>query len=136
MNPGKARGLSPELQTALEPLLAEIESLSERIREYNPTDLAPGPGELSGGGTAETGEGSGTPIALTYLPTLEDAHHFRKSSDVGCYLGLQPGRRNSGQSEPQLHISKEIPIYERCWCRARTPSWGRLERTAICGAGL
>ena len=35
-------------------------------------------------------------------------HRFRKSRDVGCYLGLQPGRRNSGQSEPQMHISKEL----------------------------
>jgi len=35
MNPEKAQGLSPELQAALEPLLAAIESLSERIREYN-----------------------------------------------------------------------------------------------------
>src|ERR1700680_3334924 len=35
MNPEKAEGLSPELQRALEPLLAGIESLSEQIREYN-----------------------------------------------------------------------------------------------------
>ena len=35
MNPEKAEGLSLELQTALQPLLAAIESLSERIREYN-----------------------------------------------------------------------------------------------------
>src|ERR1700675_5069412 len=35
MNPEKAEGLSPELQAALEPLLAALESLSERIREYN-----------------------------------------------------------------------------------------------------
>src|SRR5271157_6105421 len=35
MNPEKADGLSPELQTALRPLLAGIESLSERIRECN-----------------------------------------------------------------------------------------------------
>ena len=35
MNPEKAQGLSPELQTALEPLLNAIESLSERIVEYN-----------------------------------------------------------------------------------------------------
>ena len=35
MNPEKAEGLSPELQAALEPLLNAIESLSERIREYN-----------------------------------------------------------------------------------------------------
>jgi hypothetical protein len=35
VNPDKAEGLSPELQAALEPLLAAIESLSEHIREYN-----------------------------------------------------------------------------------------------------
>ena len=35
LNPEKAQGLSPELQSALEPLLAAIESLSERIHEYN-----------------------------------------------------------------------------------------------------
>jgi transposase len=35
MNPEKAEGLSPELQRALEPLLAAIESVSERIAEYN-----------------------------------------------------------------------------------------------------
>ena len=35
MNPEKAESLSPELQAALEPLLNAIESLSERIVEYN-----------------------------------------------------------------------------------------------------
>jgi transposase len=55
----------------------------------------------------------GTLIALRFLLTLEDPHRFRKSRDVGCYLGLQPGRRNSGQSEPQLHISKEGDPYLR-----------------------
>jgi hypothetical protein len=58
-------------------------------------------------------KGVGTLIALTFLLTLEDAHRFRKSRDVGCYLGLQPGRRNSGQSQPQMHISKEGDPYLR-----------------------
>src|SRR5499433_1937710 len=35
MNPEKAEALSPELQRALEPLLAAIEELSERICQYN-----------------------------------------------------------------------------------------------------
>jgi len=35
MNPEKAEGLSPELQRALEPLLAALESLSEQIAKYN-----------------------------------------------------------------------------------------------------
>ena len=55
----------------------------------------------------------GTLIALTYMLTLEDPHRFGKSRDVGCYLGLQPGRKNSGQSEPQMHISKEGDPYLR-----------------------
>jgi hypothetical protein len=55
----------------------------------------------------------GTLIALTFLLTLEDRHRFAKSRDVGCYVGLQPGRRNSGQSEPQMHISKEGDPYLR-----------------------
>jgi len=55
-------------------------------------------------------KGVGTLIALTFLLTL---HRFGKSRDVGCYLGLQPGRRNSGQSEPQMHISKEGDPYLR-----------------------
>ena len=58
-------------------------------------------------------KGVGTLIALTFLLTLEDPHRFRKSRDVGGYLGLQPGRRNSGQSEPQMHISKEGDPYLR-----------------------
>src|SRR5438045_1771655 len=57
-------------------------------------------------------KGVGTLIALTFL-TLEVPHRFGKSRDVGGYLGLQPGRRNSGQSEPQLHISKEGDPYLR-----------------------
>jgi hypothetical protein len=35
MNPEKAAGLSPELQTALQPLLAAIESVNEPVGEYN-----------------------------------------------------------------------------------------------------
>jgi hypothetical protein len=58
-------------------------------------------------------KGVGTLIGLTFLLTLEDPHRFRKSRDVGCYLGLQPGRRNSGRSEPQMHISKEGDPYLR-----------------------
>jgi transposase len=58
-------------------------------------------------------KGARTLIALTFLLTLEDAQRFRKSRDVGCYLGLQPGGRNSGQSEPQMDISKECDPYLR-----------------------
>src|SRR6266568_2647094 len=58
-------------------------------------------------------KGVGTLIALTYVLTLDDPHRFRRSRDVGCFLGLRPGRRNSGMSQPQLHISKEGGRYLR-----------------------
>jgi transposase len=113
MNAEKAKGLSPELQTALEPLLAGIESLSEQIREYNERIETLAQQSYPQVALLRQVKGVGTLIALTFLLTLEDAHRFGKSRDVGCYLGLQPGRRNSGQSEPQMHISKEGDPYLR-----------------------
>src|ERR1700692_3479834 len=113
MNPEKAEGLSPELQRALEPLLAGIESLSERIAECNERIEKLAQESYPQVARLKQVKGVGTLIALTYLLTLEDAQRFRKSRDVGCYLGLQPGRRNSGQSEPQMHISKEGDPYLR-----------------------
>src|SRR6267143_1151542 len=113
LNPEKAQGLSPELQAALEPLLAAIESLSERIYEYNQQIDKIAKESYPQVARLEQVKGVGTLIALTYLLTLEDPHRFRKSRDVGCYVGLPPGRRNSGQSEPQMHISKEGDPYLR-----------------------
>jgi transposase len=113
MNREKASELPVELRAALEPLLEEIESLSERIREYNDQIKHLAQNSYPQVELLKQIKGVGTLIALTFLLTLEDPHRFRKSRDVGCYLGLQPGRRNSGQSEPQLHISKEGDPYLR-----------------------
>jgi len=107
MNPEKAEGLSPELQAALKPLLTALQALSEQIAEYNQRIEQLAQQSYPQVGLLKQIKGVGTLIALTFLLTLEDPHHFRKSRDVGCYLGLQPGRRNSGQSQPQMHISKE-----------------------------
>ena len=107
VNRDLAMALSPELREALEPLLKEVESLNERIKEYDQRiakmtkELYP---EVE---LLKQVQGVGNLIALTYVLTLGDPHRFRKSRDVGCFLGLRPGRRNSGQSQPQLHISKE-----------------------------
>src|ERR1700758_3668985 len=107
MNPEKAEALSPELQRALEPLLSAIEELSQRISAYNERIEALAEASYPQVKLLQQIKGVGTLIALTFLLTLEDPHRFGRSRDVGGYLGLQPGRRNSGESEPQLHISKE-----------------------------
>ena len=113
LDPEKAEGLSPELQQALQPLLAAIEQLSERICEYNDHIEALAQESYPQVALLKQIKGVGTLIALTFLLTLEDPHRFHKSRDVGGYLGLQPGRRNSGQKEPQMHISKEGDPYLR-----------------------
>src|ERR1700731_4342122 len=113
MNRDSSKGLSQELREALDPLLREIESLNERIAEYNgrieqiAKEVHPEVARL------KQVKGVGTLIALTYVLTLDDPHRFRRSRDAGCFLGLRPGRRNSGNSEPQLHISKEGDRYLR-----------------------
>ena len=108
-----AKGLSQELRDALDPLLAEIESLNARIAEYDRRieqivkEVHPEVALL------RQVKGVGPLISLTFVLTLDDPQRFRRSRDVGCFLGLRPGRRNSGMSEPQLHISKEGDRYLR-----------------------
>src|ERR1700739_3998713 len=109
----KAEALSPELQAALGPLLQALESLSERIAEYNRQIETIAQQSYPQTALLKQVKGVGTLIALTYMLTLEDPHRFRKSRDAGCYAGLQPGRGNSGQSEPHAHISKEGGPYLR-----------------------
>jgi transposase len=113
LNPQKAESLSPELRVALEPLLEEIESLSERIGECNRRIEGIAQEHYPETALLKQVKGVGTLVALTYMLTLEDPHRFSKSRDAGCYAGLQPGRRNSGQSEPQMRISKEGDAYLR-----------------------
>ena len=45
--------------------------------------------------------------ALSYLLTLEDPARFAKSRQVGAFLGLAAGRRQSGEHDPRCRISKE-----------------------------
>jgi len=105
--------LSTELREALQPLLREVESLNERIQEYDRRIEKMAKEKYPETTLLKQVKGVGDLIATTYVLTLEDAKRFRKSRDAGCFVGLQPGRRNSGESEPQMHISKEGDEYLR-----------------------
>lgn len=50
--------------------------------------------------------GVGALTALAFVLVTGDPSRFRKNRDVGAYLGLVPGRNQSGSSDPQLSISK------------------------------
>jgi transposase len=95
------------LLPALEPVLEQIGSLTERIRDYE-RQLE----EISKERYPETEllrqvEGVGPLTALTFVLTVEDPHRFEKSRSVGAYLGLVPATARSGDKDPQKRISKE-----------------------------
>jgi transposase len=102
-----AAELDPEIRTVVGPLLEEVETLNQRIAEYNSQIERIAQEHYPEVGRLKKINGVGTLIALTFVLTVDDPHRFRRSRDVGCYLGLRPGRRNSGNTEPQMHISKE-----------------------------
>lgn len=50
--------------------------------------------------------GVGPLTALTYVLTVSDPGRFAHSREVGPWLGLVPRRRQSGEQDPHLRISK------------------------------
>jgi len=105
--------LSAPLQAALAPLLSEIESITERIQDYDRKLDEIAKQRYPEVELLKQVQGVGTLIALTFVLTVEDPHRFRSSRQAGCYAGLRPKRRESGQSRPQLGISKEGDPYLR-----------------------
>jgi transposase len=109
----KMEGLPEPMQERLRPLLEQVESLTEQIHQLDTTIE-----QIAGTQYPETKllrqvSGVGTLIALTFVLTVEDPNRFQKSRDVGCYVGLRPRQSESGQSQPQLRISKEGDRYLR-----------------------
>lgn len=54
----------------------------------------------------QTINGVGPLTSLAFVLTIDDPHRFKKSRDVGAYLGLVPRRDQSGDIEKQLPITK------------------------------
>lgn len=50
--------------------------------------------------------GVGLICSLTYALTLEEPGRFWRSRSAGAYLGLVQRQRQSGEQQPQMHITK------------------------------
>lgn len=109
----RARAVVPaELVAAVEPILRAITALSETIAAYDTIVEAtarryPETQRLQGI------SGVGALTALAFVLTLERPERFARSRDVGAFLGLVPRQRESGESRPQLGISKAGDPYLR-----------------------
>jgi len=102
---GLAAGLGAEVQKIVEPLLKSVEAISQQIEVYDEkiAEIAKRYPEVE---LLTQVYGVGTLIGLAYILTIEDAERFQHSRDVGAFLGLQPKQRESGDSQPELGISK------------------------------
>ena len=100
-----ADGLGAALQKVIRPLLKCVEEISKQIGVYEEKleEIKKRYPEVE---LLTQVWGVGTLIGLTYILTIEDAQRFQRSRDVGPYLGLTRKRRDSGDSEPELRISK------------------------------
>lgn len=109
----KAPQAIPEsLRPALEPLCDAIGELNARIRSYDKEIQTRcehyGETELFQGIS-----GVGPVTALAYALVIDQPERFDRSRDVPAYLGLVPRRSQSGDSDPQLRITKAGDAYVR-----------------------
>lgn len=109
----RGKELPAGLQETLRPLLEGIEGLTEKILESERTIEQIARTRYPHIELLQQVSGVGTLIAMTFVLTVDDAGRFRKSRDVGCYVGLRPKRSESGARQPQLGISKEGDTYLR-----------------------
>src|SRR6266498_2853245 len=100
-----AEGLGERVRKVIGPLLQGVEAISQQIEVCDQTiaEIATRYPEVK---LLQQVWGVGALIALTYILTIEDAQRFEHSRDVGPYLGLTRKQRDSGDSEPELGISK------------------------------
>ena len=104
----KLREMVPEsLKLSIGMLLDQLDDLTARISEFERKLET-----ISKKKYAEKIElvrqvnGVGLLSGLTFILTIGDPGRFKKSRDVGSYLGLRPKRHESGEKKPDLRTTR------------------------------
>jgi transposase len=105
--------LPEEARPAAGGLLEVIDELSEKIRDYDEMLEHVALTRYPQTALLKQVSGVGTLSAMAFVLTIEEPHRFRRSRDVGCYLGLRPKQQDSGDRSPQLRITKAGDSYLR-----------------------
>lgn len=93
------------LKPALAPIYATLDALDEQIKEHDRTlkSLAEKYTDVD---VVSQIDGVGLITAIVFVLTIGDKTRFTESRMVGAYLGLRPGKSQSGSSDPQMRITK------------------------------
>jgi transposase len=94
------------LQAALWPILDTIAQLSEQIRAYD-REIEALCRRYPETVVLRQVRGVGPLSSLAFVLVLQDPGRFETSRAVGAYLGMVPKMDESGESSPQLRITKE-----------------------------
>ncbi|HYH45911.1 MAG TPA: IS110 family transposase [Thermoanaerobaculia bacterium] len=98
--------LPGELRGALEPLVRVIAPLSEEIAGFD-REIEAWAQKWPATQRLRQIRGVGALTSLVFVLIIGDPLRFARSRAVGAYLGLVPASRSSGQSSPQLPITKQ-----------------------------
>jgi transposase len=101
------------LQPALTPLLETIAGLTAQIRTYDRLIETLARERYPQTALLAQVPGVGPVTSLAFVLTLSSKERFRRSRDVGAYLGLVPRQYDSGNQQSQLPISKSGNTYLR-----------------------
>ena len=99
--------LPTDLVGALAPLLEMIAGLSAAIRGTEERLSALATAAYPETALLRQVHGVGLLTSLAFVLTIEDPTRFRRSRSVGAYFGLVRARQQSGDTDPERHITKE-----------------------------
>jgi transposase len=103
----RVRAAVPEaLRAALLPLLDVLAQVTAQIANYEASIATLAEQRYPETRWLVQAPGVGTLTALTFVLTVSNPERFARSRDVGPFLGLVPRRKQSGEQDPQLRISK------------------------------
>ena len=110
----RARPVMPALlEPALDPILRTVDELNVRIQMFDRQIEKLASAEYRDAAVLMQITGVGALTAVAYMATIGDRERFAASRAVGAWLGLTPGQRESGQSNPQQRITKQGDNYLR-----------------------
>ena len=107
------RELPETISQMIAPSVQVLAELSARIKVLDLEIKALAQKKYPQSAHLEQVPGVGPITALYFVLKIEDPNRFAQIRDVGAYVGLCPGRDQSGESDPQMRISKRGDAYLR-----------------------
>jgi transposase len=100
------KALPASIRESLIPLVQQIAILTAVIKKYDKSISKKASEQYPETMLLQQVKGVGPITSLAFVLTLEKPERFRKSREVGPYLGLVPKQDDSGESSKQLRITK------------------------------